>query len=89
MVIFEFIVFFEACECRSLLDMESYFFQLTMVHNAEMLEKNELKPVTRMWRKVAASLILGHKILEYISMLAIEIAMFNVDFRLNGRWRNI
>lgn len=57
------------------LDMQSSSFKLTMVHNAEdvLAEQNDLNPVTRIWRKVAASTILAHKLSEFMKLVELAV----------------
>jgi hypothetical protein len=58
-----------------ILNLQSSHFKMTMIHNFKvvMCEESNLNPVTRLWRKITTSLILNHKLLEFMKLTEIVV----------------
>jgi hypothetical protein len=56
-----------------MLDLQSTHFKMTMLHNFEIVlrEENKLNPLTRFWRKISTFVILNLNFLEYIKLAKI------------------
>jgi hypothetical protein len=52
------------------LDLQSSHFKVTMMHNSETVlqEESSLNPMTRLWLKIIANLILNHKLLKFMKL---------------------
>jgi hypothetical protein len=58
-----------------ILNFYSSHFSMIMIHNFKviMCEDSSLNPMTMFWRKITASPIFNHKLLEYMKLIEIVV----------------
>ncbi len=55
------------------LDLETYFFKMTMLHNVKAIlqEENQFNFLTKLWHKISEFSIFNHKLSKFINLINI------------------
>jgi hypothetical protein len=84
------------------LDLETYFFKMTMLHNvkAVLQEENQFNLCTKLWHRISRSFIFNHKLSKFIKLISIvtiqvlgsiedELTSNIVNFMKNRLWNKL